>query len=69
MKGSYEIKKLYGGAGRGYGVEEEFVLGSAGKSSRLPITNSPLAFRIWQLLPGPYQFQPAPYQFRKYPCP
>jgi len=25
MKGSYGIKKLYGGAGRGYGVEEEFV--------------------------------------------
>jgi len=25
MKGSHEIKKLYGGAGRGYGVEEEFV--------------------------------------------
>jgi len=26
MKGSYEIKKLYGGTGRGYGVEEEFIL-------------------------------------------
>jgi len=25
MKGSHEIKKLYGSAGRGYGVEEEFV--------------------------------------------
>jgi len=25
MKGTYGIKKLYGGAGRGYGVEEEFV--------------------------------------------
>jgi len=25
MKGSYGIKKLYGGAGRRYGVEEEFV--------------------------------------------
>jgi len=26
MKSSYEIKKLYGGAGRGYGMEEEFVM-------------------------------------------
>jgi len=25
MKDSYEIKKLYGSAGKGYGVEEEFV--------------------------------------------
>jgi len=26
MKGSGGIKKLYGGAGRGYGVQEEFVI-------------------------------------------
>jgi len=25
MKDNYRIKKLYGGTGRGYGVEEEFV--------------------------------------------